>query len=248
MQIYITRAGEQSGPYSQEQIEHMLRSQSVWLTDLAWHQGLSDWQPLHQILNIELPAQTAPPPLPIAAGVVRSQDSAVFLYVPLTRLVLLSILTGGVYDLYWIYHNWRFLMRRDRLDIRPFWRTVFCYFYVNALFNEMNADHVASRIRKATFSPGGLAAGWIILTLISNVMSRSDNPGVGLAAFAVGMLSCIFLLPVQTYVNEVNEALPNRPAYYRWSTGHIICIVLGVLMWLGILTQIAELAGVKFEE
>lgn len=52
MKIYIARSGHQTGPYSREQINAMLRSNSISLTDLSWHQGLTSWLPLQQVLGL----------------------------------------------------------------------------------------------------------------------------------------------------------------------------------------------------
>ncbi len=46
MQIYLARNNQQAGPYSLEQINQMLASQQVLLTDLAWHQGMPEWKAL----------------------------------------------------------------------------------------------------------------------------------------------------------------------------------------------------------
>lgn len=43
MQIYLARNNQQAGPYSIEQLNQMLASQQVLLTDLAWHQGMTEW-------------------------------------------------------------------------------------------------------------------------------------------------------------------------------------------------------------
>lgn len=37
MQIYLARNNQQAGPYTLEQLNQMLASQQVLLTDLAWH-------------------------------------------------------------------------------------------------------------------------------------------------------------------------------------------------------------------
>lgn len=46
MQIYLARNNQQAGPYTLEQINQMLVEQQILLTDLAWHQGMSEWKPL----------------------------------------------------------------------------------------------------------------------------------------------------------------------------------------------------------
>ncbi|MGS5758424.1 DUF4339 domain-containing protein, partial [Acinetobacter baumannii] len=38
MQIYLARNNQQAGPYTLEQLNQMLASQQVLLTDLAWHE------------------------------------------------------------------------------------------------------------------------------------------------------------------------------------------------------------------
>ena len=66
MQIYIAKSGQQTGPFSLEQLQSMLGSGMVTLTDSAWHEGLESWLPLHQVLNVSppLPIASQPPPLP----------------------------------------------------------------------------------------------------------------------------------------------------------------------------------------
>ena len=54
MQIYLARNNEQAGPYSLEQVNQMLASGQVVLTDLAWHEGISEWKPLGDLTNGQL--------------------------------------------------------------------------------------------------------------------------------------------------------------------------------------------------
>ena len=59
MQIYLARNNQQAGPYTVEQINQMLASQQVLLTDLAWYQGMSEWKALGELtqgkLVLEIP-------------------------------------------------------------------------------------------------------------------------------------------------------------------------------------------------
>lgn len=54
MQIYLARNGQQAGPYTLEQLNQMLTSQQVLLTDLIWHEGMSEWKILGEITHGQL--------------------------------------------------------------------------------------------------------------------------------------------------------------------------------------------------
>ena len=50
--IYITRGGQQYGPYSSEQASAMLASGELSVSDQAWYEGASGWMPLNQVPGI----------------------------------------------------------------------------------------------------------------------------------------------------------------------------------------------------
>ena len=72
MQIYLARNNQQAGPYTVEQINQMLASQQVLLTDLAWHQGMAEWKALGELTQGKLeyqPVGYVPSvPFPTSAG------------------------------------------------------------------------------------------------------------------------------------------------------------------------------------
>ncbi|MDO4223332.1 MAG: DUF4339 domain-containing protein, partial [Acinetobacter sp.] len=49
MQIYLARNNQQAGPYTLEQLNQMLASQQVLLTDLIWHQGMKEWKTVGEV-------------------------------------------------------------------------------------------------------------------------------------------------------------------------------------------------------
>lgn len=59
MQIYLARNNQQAGPYTVEQINQMLQSQQVLLTDLAWYQGMPEWKALGELTQGKLEFQPA---------------------------------------------------------------------------------------------------------------------------------------------------------------------------------------------
>ncbi|MBD1220402.1 RDD family protein [Acinetobacter seifertii] len=54
MQIYLARNNQQAGPYTLEQLNQMLASQQVLLTDLAWHEGMTEWKALGELTQGKL--------------------------------------------------------------------------------------------------------------------------------------------------------------------------------------------------
>lgn len=61
MEVWIGRQGERHGPYQEEQIKEWLRSGQLSRDDLAWYDGLADWQPLSVLFPLDKPT---PPPAP----------------------------------------------------------------------------------------------------------------------------------------------------------------------------------------
>jgi hypothetical protein len=50
MNILVHKDGRQHGPFTVQEVHHQLNSGSLSHTDYAWHEGLSDWVPLRDIL------------------------------------------------------------------------------------------------------------------------------------------------------------------------------------------------------
>lgn len=60
MEIWIGRDGERHGPYKEDDIRQWLRSGQVSPKDLAWYEGLADWQPLSVLFPDEVAHAPAP--------------------------------------------------------------------------------------------------------------------------------------------------------------------------------------------
>jgi len=62
MALYLHQNGEQVGPYTEEQIISMVESGELSRDDFSWHEGITEWQPIHSIVS--LPASITPQPAP----------------------------------------------------------------------------------------------------------------------------------------------------------------------------------------
>lgn len=82
MEIWIGRNGERHGPYKEEDVRAWLRSGQVSGSDLAWREGLADWQPLSVLYPDAMPdaAHAAggsyPPPAAPASGFPQTTTAA----------------------------------------------------------------------------------------------------------------------------------------------------------------------------
>ena len=115
----------------------------------------------------------------------------------------MSICTLGIYDLDWFYKNWVLIKAREKSDIKPFWRAFFAYFFCFSFFKRVQASAEAAPFN-ASISPGLMAAGWIILS----ILWKLPDPYWLVSCFAF-----IFLLPVQMAVNNINESV--APGHHK---------------------------------
>jgi len=68
MQIHVAKSGQQSGPYTLEQVQNMVRSGLLSAADLGWHEGMAEWAPLHTIAGLGVPPPTGAAASPMGAG------------------------------------------------------------------------------------------------------------------------------------------------------------------------------------
>jgi uncharacterized RDD family membrane protein YckC len=88
MEVWIGRGGERHGPYKEADVRQWLRSGQVSGDDLAWYDGLADWQPLSVLFPDE--ARNAAP----AGDAPRSAPAAPLQHLPQTTTAALEDYAG----------------------------------------------------------------------------------------------------------------------------------------------------------
>ena len=153
-------------------------------------------------------------------------DMPIYFAVSPLKLVVMSICTMGFYELYWFYKNWVLVKKREDSKIIPLGRAFFTFFFCYSLFKRVRDSATKVSVGKA-ISPGLLATGWIIVTLLW----RLPDPLWLITYFAV-----IFLIPVQNMVNEINIVVaPGHEKNCKFSVWNILGVVVGGLFFLLIL-------------
>jgi len=224
----IAKDGKQTGPFEESEVLRRIAEGLLSPSDLCLREGMADWQPIAAVLNVAS-LKSSPPPIPATPAHAVGQATPLFLHVPVSRLIFMSIVSFSIYEMYWIYKNWHYVKERDNLDIRPFWRGCFGIFYCHGLLRRIHEDKEAGSVQMPLFSPGSLATGWVGLVIISIAVSRA--PGIAATIISAFIPSFLCLVPIQNYVNSVSERRSPGQPYYRWSSGHVVCLVVGIIIW-----------------
>ncbi len=132
MSYYISRAGQQYGPYSLAELQTYMAQGSISLTDFARTDGMATWVPLSQLL-----AAAAAPPIPprppvygqpykgVPLSLLQQPQAASFggpvppsLHWAL--VLLFSVLSCGVFWIVWIFIQSSFIKRiRPESEVTP---------------------------------------------------------------------------------------------------------------------------------
>lgn len=126
---------------------------------------------------------------------------------------LYTVLTFGLYDLYWFCRNWVAIRDATGQKMRPFWRAVFAIFYVWPLFKIIRLQARQHGYRTNAAPAGRLALLYIIISYASLALSRAPEYSLGYLAadITLSLLTVIILLAVQRAAAYNNAAaLPSE--------------------------------------
>src|SRR5215469_15216747 len=76
MKIWINRAGQNLGTFTEEEVQKGLSQGQFVANDLGWQEGMETWKPLSEFPALKMPSPSAPKesPSPVA-GAVSSQTA-----------------------------------------------------------------------------------------------------------------------------------------------------------------------------
>jgi hypothetical protein len=139
------------------------------------------------------------------------------------KLIVMSLCTWSIYEVYWFYKNWNIIKERTGQNIRPFWRAFFSIFFCYSFFKSVKQSAGSLGI-PTQMSPGGLACAYIALA----AMWRLPDP-----FWLISFVTFLPLLSVQGVVNQINSRgdLTHEPNN-RFSGGNVVAMIFGGLMLL----------------
>ena len=176
------------------------------------------------------------PPVAEVRDMPVSDARAEFFVVGKTKFVLLFFATVGMYQLYWFYMHWARYSRFHQLNLWPAPRALFSIFFTHSLAGDI--DHRLERNQtRYEWSPGAWATSYVILSIISNVLSRVP---VGFSRIADALP--ILLLPTIAWslwrIQHAANAACGQPegesnSALTWANW--IWLALGALFWVLVL-------------
>ena len=151
------------------------------------------------------------------------------------KFMLLSIMTFGLYFVYWFYKNWQMIKVRDGDDSWPVARAIFYIFFTHSLCTDID---IRARERDPHYSwgPGTIATAFVALSVISNLIDRIvpdeyfDGPML-LATLSPVLILPMILLQAQKAINFAcrdDRGNTNR----RITASNIAWIIVFAIVWI----------------
>jgi predicted Zn finger-like uncharacterized protein len=160
---------------------------------------------------------------PDTPSMATDKPTLAFFSVSKPKLILMSLCTLGLYQIYWYYKNWSILKHGTGQNIRPFWRAIFAVFFCYSLFKSVKQSAHSLGI-PCQMSPGLLACVYIVLS----ATWRLPDP-----LWLIGLLAFVPLVSVQGVINEVNlKGTHRHEPNDRFTWGNIVIILIGGLLLL----------------
>lgn len=139
------------------------------------------------------------------------------------KLVLMSVLTFGLYEVYWFYRNWKAVKIQEGRKISPFWRAIFSPIFCYSLFKRIGLAANQKGYPKKP-SPGLLTLGYIFVSALYKLPEPFD---------LLSSLSFLMLLPIAEAIRFNNARVnPQSTDEEKLNRPQIIFLVIGIILWV----------------
>jgi magnesium-transporting ATPase (P-type) len=145
--------------------------------------------------------------------------------VSVKKLVIMCIMTFGIYEVYWFYKNWKAIKVQENKKLAPFWRAIFSIVYCFSLFKRilLSATHKGY---KPKMSHGILAVFYISFYIFD--LEKLPDP-----FWLLSFLSFIPLIYVSDAIRHNNAKIkPQFIETNKLSKPEIAFIIIGILLWI----------------
>ena len=145
--------------------------------------------------------------------------------ISLKRFIFLSIISLGLYELWWIFKAWRFFAIKDHLNIMPAARAIFSIFFLYSLFKKIR-EYAKAQGNVQKFSAGWMYIGYILFAL---VFANLPDP-----YWLISSVSFMFLIPAFVALNHAKKQDDqlNTVIQEKFNIAQIFVIIIGSIFWI----------------
>lgn len=203
-EIHVTRNNEEVGIFDPAGLHLALRKGEVLPTDLAWVQGKTNWMPVSDLPDEVLEIPDDEPLVPPEMMGPRE-----YYCVPIWRFAICSLVTGGLYEMWWMLQNWHYIRQRDQSSIWPFFRMLFAPIWIFFLARDIEHNTRGNTHRVWTLT---------VLYLATKFCAPLPEPWWVLTYFTF-----VPLLPLVRHIEQHNVKLAGAPIPQRlFYTRHLL--------------------------
>lgn len=244
---YYTYEGKTLGPVSPKEVLDLILDDVLSMDSSVMESSSPQWLKIRDIPELmrylhESEVQITDWAEDKGFASIDGENVPLFFHIPVSRLVWLSLITFGFYEIYWIYRNWRFLrFHRKGRTAAYFGRDLRNPVDLVGVFSQISTDQeLGGRYNGRDFTLNG----WLWIVALLTQVARSIlgfTPFLSVwvdfaLTFGLLALSILCLVPVQKHINEGN-AKAGKPLS-RPTFGHYASIVVGLLVWLLVLLSL----------
>jgi len=223
-----------SGPYTVQTISRMIKEKQITSAALIAHPLNPDqWHPITKVkvfgaIFSSFSASPKSPagergrfgisPPPPKAPVEKKYTDQPFFYVSVKKMIFLTVITLGLYELYWFYKQWSFVKGHIKSNIKPFWRSLFAVFFCQDLFKKVKEFSNSKKV-PVGYNPELLALMYIVLTFCWKLPEAFSLISIfSLAALLIVQKSINIL--IEDYRKEAGITVPPKK-----KSKLLICII-----------------------
>ncbi len=159
---------------------------------------------------------------PLDGQDVPGADKQVFFPVSIVKLIVLDTLFFGIYAIFWMFMNWKYLNEKQGVKCLPGVRAIFAPIFFFALAPKM-VEHIRKNGGKVPPLPPVALA---LIFFVCNFLGRFDHP----VCVFLSVLSVLPLVMLQKGVIEINGG-PAATTNKKFSVINWVFMVIGGLVW-----------------
>lgn len=167
---------------------------------------------------------------------VENDDTLCFKTTPVAKVLVLSIITFGVYDIILSLNYWKSLKENFGYKVSPFWRGFFNMFTNFRLF-PIFAKYFGAFNVKLT-GAGWLAGLYFICNWINNKISlktitlENTDWSLETASLILLVVTALVFAFIQNKVNKINEQYYPNAQKNSWKISNTIWTIIYLIIWI----------------